>query len=123
MSEAVEVGVISQVRTLLKWWGEYQRAISAVGYRLTYPHSSPIAHINETRAPITPIPQPSVIVRRVDEALTVLSELRADCYMAVRYKYEYQYTDLDAAKEMRAPKTKYLTLITQGEHFIAGRVL
>ena len=122
MLSVKEMKTLDWVRKLLKWWGEWQRAVASSGFRLTYPHTSPCIHIGESRTPPAPLPQPQPIVHRVDAAMTELSTFRADLYMALRYKYEYQYTDPDAAMEMHVSKTVYQTMITSGEHFIAGKI-
>ena len=123
MLSAKEMMTLDRVRKILKWWAEWQRAVASSGFRLTYPHTSPCIHIGETRTPPAPLPQPPPIVHRVDAAMTELSTFRADLYMALRNKYEFQYTDMDGSREMHVSIATYKTMITNGEHFIVGKII
>lgn len=122
MQTVKEMLTTDKLRKVLKWWGEWQCAIASHGYRLTYPHTSAFVHIGESRVEQTPIPTPSPIVLKVDDGMIFLSKFRPDVYLALRYKYEHQYINIDAAKEMHMSVALYKILVATGESFIAGRI-
>lgn len=114
---------IEKVRKFLTWWGEFERMSAKSGYRIGYASSSPCIHIGETRTEMSVLPKPGPMVQKVDAAMEALGNFRADCYMALIYKYKRQgYTEKTAAKELDISVSTYKSLVLHGEHYIAGRI-
>lgn len=114
---------IDNIRKFLRWWGEYQRALAASGYRLGYPQSSPAIHIGEVRASMMILPKPGPMVEKVDDAMTHLLYFDPQCHTSMLHKYQYLgYTDKTAAKDMSVSVQYYRMLIQRGEFYVAGKI-
>jgi len=118
------VSNIQETRNALKLWGQYMNAPVAGGSCRGYPNQSCVLSGGIDRhqkyAPV--VSTPSNLVKKVDDAMKFLAIFDAVDFMALKYKYEDNYIDVDAAKEMNMSKKTYQIRVTNGERFVAGKI-
>lgn len=115
---------IDEARQALKLWGEYQNAPVHGSDCYGYPRQSSIVSIGMGKRPGKGpvITMPSPIVQKVDRAMKILEDHEPIEYIALKYKYEYKYTNPDAASAMNMAEKTYKVKILCALKFIAGNI-
>lgn len=115
---------IDEARRALRHWGQYQNAPVAGSTCRGYPSQSCVLSDGIDRhrkyAPI--VHTPSALVEKVIDAMKYLEKHEPVEYMALKYKYEENFIDADAAKQMNMSRRTFQTRVLCGEKFIAGKI-
>ena len=115
---------INSTKRALTLWGEYMNAPVMGGKCKGYPSQSCVLSegiSKQKRAPM--ISAPSNLVKEVDVAMKLLSSTHPMLFMALKYKYEDNQIEKEAAKSMNISRSLYQNKVSSGEMFVFARIL